>query len=130
MKDKVAIVTGAGRGIGKAIALAFAREGAAVVVVSRTLSEVEQTADQIRSTGGHVLSLRIDVSKREDVDKMVKSTVQQFAKIDILVNNAGVPGPLGPKQLEIVSPAKLKNTFDVVLGLLWRHLFRSDRMCS
>jgi len=96
LKDKVAIVTGAGRGIGKAIALAFAREGANVAVVSRTLSEVEETAAQIEALGKRALPLKVDVSKREDVENMVKSTLEEFAKINVLVNNAGILGPIGP----------------------------------
>lgn len=96
LKDKVTVVTGAGRGIGRAIALAFAREGAEVVVVSRTLSEVEETAVQIEALGGHALQLQIDVSKSEDVEKMVKLTMQKSGRIDVLVNNAGILGPVGP----------------------------------
>jgi len=96
LKDTVAVVTGAGRGIGRAIALAFAREGAAVVVVSRTLSEVEETAAQIRALGRRTLALRVDVSLLEDVERMVKSTIREFGTIDVLVNNAGILGPIGP----------------------------------
>jgi len=96
LKDKVAVVTGAGRGIGRAIALAFAREGAHLVVVSRTLSEVEETAAQIGALGRCALLLQTDVSKRENVENMVKSTLQQFGRIDVLVNNAGILGPVGP----------------------------------
>jgi len=96
LKDKVAIVTGAGRGIGRAIALAFAREGADVVVVSRTLSDVEETAAQVRALGRHALPLKVDVSKREDVENMVESALREFGRIDVLVNNAGILGPVGP----------------------------------
>jgi len=96
LKDKVAIVTGAGRGIGRAIALAFAREGANVVVVSRTLSEVENTAAQVLALGRRALALRVDVSRMEEVENMVKSTLRDFGRIDVLVNNAGILGPVGP----------------------------------
>jgi 3-oxoacyl-[acyl-carrier protein] reductase len=96
LKDKTALITGAGRGIGKAIALTFAHEGANVVVVSRTVSEVEKTASQIRALGGNALSLQVDISKKTDVDKMVHSTLTEFGTIEILVNNAGVIGPIGP----------------------------------
>jgi 3-oxoacyl-[acyl-carrier protein] reductase len=94
--DKVAIVTGAGRGIGRTIALTFAREGADVVVVSRTFSEVEETASQIRALGRRALALKVDISRTEDVDNMVKSALQKFGRIDVLVSNAGILGPIGP----------------------------------
>jgi len=96
LQGKVALVTGAGRGIGKAIALAFAREGADVVVVSRTLLEVEETANQMMALGRHVLAVHGDVSQLKDVENMVKLTLQEFGRIDILVNNAGILGPIGP----------------------------------
>lgn len=95
LKDKVAVVTGAGRGVGKAIALAFAREGADVVVVSRTLSEVEKTASQVRALGRHALALRVDVSGVQEVENLVKSVLLSFGRIDVLVNSAGILGPIG-----------------------------------
>jgi len=95
LKDKIAIITGAGRGIGKAIALAFAKEGADLTVVSRTLAEVEQTAREAEEFGVRVLPLKVDVSRAEEVNSMVEETLQKFGKIDILVNNAGILGPVG-----------------------------------
>jgi NAD(P)-dependent dehydrogenase (short-subunit alcohol dehydrogenase family) len=96
LKGKVAIVTGAGRGIGKSVALAFAREGADTVVVSRTFSEVKEVATQIARMGGRALPLKVDVSRKSDVVEMVNSTVAEFGRIDVLVNNAGILGPVGP----------------------------------
>ncbi|HML02158.1 MAG TPA: SDR family oxidoreductase [Candidatus Bathyarchaeia archaeon] len=96
LKGKVAIVTGAGKGIGKAVALAFAREGAHVVVVSRTFLEIKDVAAQIGMMGRRALPLRVDVSRRGDVFKMVNSAAARFGRIDVLVNNAGVLGPVGP----------------------------------
>ncbi len=96
LKDKTAIVTGASRGIGKAITLAFAQEGVDVVVVSRSLPEVEETAAQAKALGRHVLALNVDVSSRKDVTRMVDSAIREFGKIDILVSNAGIQGPIGP----------------------------------
>lgn len=90
LKDKVAIITGGGSGIGKAIALRFAREGANVVVAGRTLAKVEQTAQEIEEIGTKSLALRADVSVVADVAYMVKSTVDKFRGVDILVNNAGI----------------------------------------
>lgn len=96
LKDKVAIVTGGGRGIGKAICLAFTREGANIVVISRTKAEVEETGKQIEALGGRVLPLSADVSNWRDVENAVASTIKRFGMVDILVNCAGVIGPVGP----------------------------------
>jgi 3-oxoacyl-[acyl-carrier protein] reductase len=92
----VAIVTGAGRGIGRAIALAFAGEGASVIVASRTFSEIAETAAQVQALGGRALAVQADVANQADVTKMVEQAVQAFGTVDILVNNAGVQGPIGP----------------------------------
>ena len=93
---RVAILTGAGRGIGRAIALALAGKGASVVVVSRTLSEIEETATQVQALGGRAVAIQADVASQADVARMVDQTVQAFGTVDILVNNAGVQGPIGP----------------------------------
>jgi NAD(P)-dependent dehydrogenase (short-subunit alcohol dehydrogenase family) len=96
LKDKVAIVTGGGRGIGEATALAFAREGARVVLVARTVAELEKVAGKIRDLGGSVRIVPADVSIRQAVDRMVGATVDGFGQVDILLNAAGVYGPIGP----------------------------------
>jgi len=96
LKGKVAIVTGSGRGIGKAIAIGFAKEGASLVVVSRTFSEVLETAEEIEALSVEALPLRVDVSSRSDVENMVEKALGRFGRIDILVNNAGIIGPIGP----------------------------------
>jgi len=90
LTNKVAVVTGGGSGIGKAIALRFACEGANVVVAGRTLAKVEQTAQEIEEIGTKSFALRADVSVAADVADMVKATVDKFGGIDILVNNAGI----------------------------------------
>jgi len=89
LTGKVAIVTGSGRGIGKGIALAFAEAGADVVCTSRTASEIEAIAAEIRAMGRRSLAVTCDVREGEQVDSMVNATVQEFGRIDILVNNAG-----------------------------------------
>jgi len=90
LENKVAIVTGGGRGIGKATALALAREKVKVVVAARTKSEIEFVADEIRKSDQEALAIPVDVSQKSSVDSMVKKTLERFGKIDILINNAGV----------------------------------------
>jgi NAD(P)-dependent dehydrogenase (short-subunit alcohol dehydrogenase family) len=88
LKDKVAIVTGAGRGIGRAIALAYGREGAKVVVASRTQSTVDEVAKLIRDEGGTAIGVACDVGKRDQVFATVKRAVESYGTVHILVNNA------------------------------------------
>ncbi|HIE16593.1 MAG TPA: SDR family oxidoreductase [Dehalococcoidia bacterium] len=87
--DKVAIVTGAGRGIGKAIALGLAEAGAAVVVAARTAQDIEKTASEIKRQGGKSLAIPTDVRLSEQVNNLIDGTVKEFNRVDILVNNAG-----------------------------------------
>ena len=96
LETKVAIITGAGRGIGRGIADAFAREGARLVLVSRTLSQVEEAAAVARDAGADAIGLSVDVANYGDVQQMVDRTLQHFSRIDILVNNAAIMGPVGP----------------------------------
>ena len=90
-KDKVAVVTGASRSIGRGIALAFAKEGCAVVVNYRkSREEAEEVVKAIEEMGGRALAVQCDVSKRDDVERMFSTAIKEFGKVDILVNNAGV----------------------------------------
>ncbi|TES84835.1 SDR family oxidoreductase [Candidatus Aerophobetes bacterium] len=89
-EGKTVIVTGAGRGIGEAYALGFARERANVVVVDVVASRAESTAKKVEGAGGKSLVQAMDVSKKKDVDAMAEKTVERFGRIDALVNNAGV----------------------------------------
>ncbi len=95
LKDKVAIVTGAGSGIGASIACAFVREGAKVVLADISGEGMEATAEEIEKIGGQWLAVLTDVSKADQVENMTRKTVEKFGKLDILVNNAGTPPPLG-----------------------------------
>jgi len=88
LKDKVAIITSGGRGIGKAISLAFANEGAAVVVAARNLLRLEEVAKDIKSRGGKAKAIKTDISDHGQVKRMVAQTIDEFGQIDILVNNA------------------------------------------
>lgn len=90
LKDKVAVVTGSGRGIGRAIALAFAKEGAKLVLVARTASQLEQVSEEIKAMKGEVLAVVGDLSKKSDIENVVAKTVERFGPPDILVNNASV----------------------------------------
>ena len=90
VEGKVAIVTGAGRGIGKAIALTLAEAGADITVVARTVNQIEQTAEEIHKLGRKALAIPTDVTQEDQIKGTVEQTVSQFGKIDILINNAGV----------------------------------------
>ena len=85
---KTAIVTGAGRGIGRVIALGLAEAGANVVLCSRTKAEIDGVADEIRTKGGKALSVVTDLTVHEQLENLVNSTIKEFGRIDILVNNA------------------------------------------
>ena len=95
LDGKVAIVTGAGRGIGRAIALRLAREGAEVACADLDEANARKVASEIEAAGGKALAIRVDVTRREDTESMVSETVARFGRLDILVNNAGV-GAVAP----------------------------------
>jgi 3-oxoacyl-[acyl-carrier protein] reductase len=91
LRDQVAIVTGASRGIGRAIALALATEGAQVVVnYANSSTAAEEVVQIIKAAGGEAIALQGDISKADEVDNLVKQTLDKFGRIDILVNNAGI----------------------------------------
>ncbi|HEX7393253.1 MAG TPA: SDR family oxidoreductase [Thermoplasmata archaeon] len=92
LKGKVAIVTGGGRGIGRAIAEILADHGASVAVVARTKTEIAETVRRIQSRGGQAIAVTADVSAPEDVNRVVKTSERRLGPPDILVNNAGHPG--------------------------------------
>jgi meso-butanediol dehydrogenase/(S,S)-butanediol dehydrogenase/diacetyl reductase len=95
LNGKVAAVTGAGRGIGRAIALRLAAEGAAVLVTDIDEANVGAVAEEIVAQGGRAAALKVDVSKSADAEEMVREAVERFGRLDILVNNAGI-GAIGP----------------------------------
>ena len=90
LKDKVAIITGGGRGIGRAIAIAYAAEGARVVIAARSTEQLDEVAGEITEQGGEVLTVPTDLCIQTEVENLVQKTVDRFGRIDILVNNAGV----------------------------------------
>jgi citronellol/citronellal dehydrogenase len=124
LKGKVAIVTGSSRGLGKAIALNFAREGADIVVASLGTDEnnprlpgtIEETATAVRALGRHVLPIACNVADEESVIHMVEQTLQTFGTIDILENNAGVAFwtptvELSAKRFDLVMAVSVRGTF-------------------
>jgi len=88
LKDRVAIITGGGTGIGRAISLAFAREGAMVALAARNLPRLEETVKAIRAKGGRAIAIQTDITDHEQIKKMVARTIDEFKQVDILVNNA------------------------------------------
>lgn len=96
LKGNVAIITGASRGLGRASAIEMGKEGASLVIISRTSPEIEATSRTIEKVGGNVLSLKVDISRSTDVEEAVDKAQSHFGKIDILMNNAAVIGPVRP----------------------------------
>lgn len=90
LKDKVVILTGASSGIGEATALRFAEEGAKVIIVARSEDKLNKIVDRASDFPGEVIAIAGDVSKQEDVEKLVNKTIDTYGRIDVLVNNAGV----------------------------------------
>lgn len=101
VKDKVAIITGGGTGIGRATAILFAREGARVMIVGRRAKPLQETVGIIKSEGGKATYLSINVSRTDQVQKMVEETVKAYGKIDILYNNAAVFTGVGKTILDL-----------------------------
>jgi len=90
LKDKVVIITGSRRGMGKSHALAFAKEGSKVVVSDISLEDCQKVVKEIEKIKGEAMAVKCDVAKKEEVDEMVKKTIEKWGRIDILVNNAGI----------------------------------------
>jgi NAD(P)-dependent dehydrogenase (short-subunit alcohol dehydrogenase family) len=92
LQDKVALITGAGSGLGRASAILFASEGASIGVADIDLESAEETANEISRAGGRALALQVDVSNGVSVESMVQQTVERFGILDVLYNNAGTAG--------------------------------------
>jgi NAD(P)-dependent dehydrogenase (short-subunit alcohol dehydrogenase family) len=122
LAEKIAVITGGGRGIGRAIALKFAGEGAAVVVAARTKSEIEAVAQEIREAGGRSAAIAADVADEKQCDDFIRGATSEFGRIDILVNNAGGYGPVRP--VEEISPAE----WDRVIGVHLRGAYLLTRL--
>jgi len=119
LKERVAIVTGAGRGIGRATALALANEGASVVLAARSVSEIESAASEIRlgrAGAGRVLAIACDVTSEAQVTAMIERTIVEYGRIDVLVNNAGYSkqcpiADLSVEELRLALEVNLVGTF-------------------
>src|SRR5713226_8193356 len=103
LTNKVAIVTGAGRGLGRAMAVRFAQAGANILAASRTQSQLEETATLVRETGRKCLIVPTDVTKSDQINAMVKAGIDEFGRVDILINNAGGGEAGAGKRLEELS---------------------------
>ena len=119
LEDKVAIVTGGGTGIGRGIALAYAREGAIVVIANRREEKGQGVVNEIEREGGRALFVRTDIRSLPDIDNLVERAVEAYGRIDILVNNAGVATAfapflnLPPDMYDLVADTNLRGTFFV-----------------
>jgi NAD(P)-dependent dehydrogenase (short-subunit alcohol dehydrogenase family) len=122
LASKVAIITGAGAGIGRSTALLFAKEGAKVVVADCDSEGGAETVSFIREDGGEATFIQVDVSKATDVEKMVKTTVERYGKLDILINNAGIYA-----QANVVEAAE--EEWDRILDVNLKGAFLCSKYC-
>jgi 3-oxoacyl-[acyl-carrier protein] reductase len=123
LKNKNALITGAGKGIGKAIALALAKEGVNVVLVSRTADDIEKLATKIRSLRVKALAITADVSNITSIDQAVAKALEEFGTIDILINNAGIAAfgkflELEPTEWERIIKVNLMGTYYATRAVL------------
>ncbi len=135
LRNQTAIVTGAGKGIGKAIAVGLAEQGANVVCVARTQSDIDQTVELIRATGAEALAVCADVTNESDLSGVVEQTRDKWDTIDILINNAGAPGQ-GYGSIKKVDKQRFEDTLAINLTSAYTltHLclpaFNPDRQAS
>ena len=113
LEGRVAVITGAGRGIGRAIAIGYAAEGASVCCAARTTSEIDEVVREIKSAGGSAITVQADVTSYDDVERMNKAAADAFGGIDIVVINAG--GNIGAGPVEASDPEDWTATVDLNL---------------
>ena len=118
LKDRVALVTGASRGIGRAVALGLAKAGAHVVITSRSLNALEALDDEIQAVGGNATLLQLDLKKGDRIDQLGPTLYQRWERLDIFVANAGILGPLSP--LGHTTEDGFLGTIDINLNANWR----------
>lgn len=118
LTGRLALVTGATRGIGRAVALAYAKEGAHLILVGRTTGALEEVDDEIRAVGGNATLLTLDLKNHDKIDALGPTIYQRWQKLDILVGNAGILGPLSP--LGHVTADAWDEVLNVNLTANWR----------
>lgn len=116
--NRVALITGASRGIGRAAAIAIAKHGAHVIAIGRVVGALEEVDDEIKAAGGTCTLLPLDLRRGEDIDGIGPSLFERFGKLDILVGNAGILGPLSP--LPHISPQDWQQVIEINLTANWR----------
>ena len=98
LKDKIAVITGSGKGLGEAMALLFSREGAKIVVFDIDEPAGRETVEQIQQQGGEAIFVHGDVSNPDDAVRLIDAAVDAYGRVDVLVNNAGMSTSIGPSQ--------------------------------
>ncbi|ARK30444.1 3-oxoacyl-[acyl-carrier-protein] reductase [Halalkalibacter krulwichiae] len=116
--DKTAIITGAGRGIGEATAIKFAKEGAKVVIADLNSEDIDRTVSIINEAGGEAIGVIVNVTKRKEVKALMKKTLEQYGRVDVVVNNAGITADaqllkMSDEQWDQVIDVNLKGVFTV-----------------
>jgi NAD(P)-dependent dehydrogenase (short-subunit alcohol dehydrogenase family) len=124
LEGRLALITGASRGIGRAVALTMAREGAHVVLLARTVGALEEVDDEVRALGSTATLVELDLRKGDKIDALGPTLFQRWGKLDILVGNAGVLGPLSP--LAHVATEAWSETIEVNLSANWRLIRTCD----
>jgi NAD(P)-dependent dehydrogenase (short-subunit alcohol dehydrogenase family) len=117
LEGKVAIITGGGYGIGKQIAIAYSRAGAAIVLAARSQGPLEETRSELSQKGARCFAVTADVSQEADCKRMVDTALAQFGRVDVLVNNAGIAGPT--KKTTEMSLAEWREVIDINLTGAW-----------
>jgi 3-oxoacyl-[acyl-carrier protein] reductase len=119
LKDKVAIITGGGQGLGREYALTFCKEGAKVVIAEINLENAKKVEKELTDLGGEALAIEVDVSSEEDTQMMAAKTIEKFGKIDILVNNASIYYGLENKPIEFITVDEWDRSFAVNVKGTW-----------
>lgn len=122
LKDKVAVITGAGQGIGKTTALLFSREGASIVVADINESQAQTTASEITASGGNAIAVKVNVANLQDCEQLAKTVIEKFGKIEILINNAGITrdatlAKMTEEQFDQVISVNLKGVFNMTKAI-------------